>query len=191
MRRRMGDDVEYHPMEAGRVESTEELHALIDREEEQLRRDWDGKQAYMAQQRRIRDLETGAPAPAAGGVDQPVPIPTVDAQYDVGRPPSLGHTDVDSGSAMGRGCGASEYGDPVVSNVIVGLCVAGTFQSAHGSTQKAVDVEGDSNRLVRCYGLDVEDDARAGGAGRPVVAMSSASTPAFFAKCESPPDHVT
>ncbi|GBG81128.1 hypothetical protein CBR_g31804 [Chara braunii] len=49
---RVGDDTEYYPMEGGRAESTEEVHARMDREEEQrlwqLQREWAGRHAYIA-----------------------------------------------------------------------------------------------------------------------------------------------
>ncbi|GBG73308.1 hypothetical protein CBR_g13027 [Chara braunii] len=134
---RVGDDIEYRPMEGGRAESTEELHARMDREEqqrlEQLQREWEGRHAYMGEQQRIRDLETGAALLDAGGVEHHAPTVPHPFTADASTPDTRGPLtsppgDVDSGSAMGGDSTASEYGDPGLSTVILGLDAAGTLQ---------------------------------------------------------------
>ncbi|GBG74874.1 hypothetical protein CBR_g19387 [Chara braunii] len=92
-RERVGDDRQYHPMEGGGAESTEELHARMDREEEQrleqLQREWAGRVAYLAEPQRLRDLETGSAVPHAGGVehnpDPPVTQEAVPMEGDLGE----------------------------------------------------------------------------------------------------------
>ncbi|GBG81680.1 hypothetical protein CBR_g32675 [Chara braunii] len=153
---RVGDEAEYHPVPGGEVESMEELHARMDREEEQrlerLQREWAGRDEYMAEQQRVRDLEMGTAVPDVGGVEHSVPtvphaFPVDAATPDTPVPETSPQGEVDTGSAMGGELGASEYGDPTVSDVILGLCVAGTLQLDNPTTQEAVPMDGNSGEL--------------------------------------------
>ncbi|GBG80170.1 hypothetical protein CBR_g30536 [Chara braunii] len=135
---RVGDDIEYCPTEAGVSELTEELHARLDREEEQrlevLQREWAGRAAYVAEQQRARDLETGAADP--GGVEHrdptaPHPFAADPAQTEEHGDPTV-----------------PEHGDPAVSNVVLGFRAADTLQPDDVRTEEAVAavrMEGDSD----------------------------------------------
>ncbi|GBG74177.1 hypothetical protein CBR_g17891 [Chara braunii] len=153
-RERVGDDVEYRPTEAGVPESTEELHARLDREEEQwlevLQRDWAGKAVYMAEQQRARDLETGAALPDPGGVEHHDPFAPDLAQTE-------GHGDPN----------VPEHGDPVVSDVVLGFRAADTLQPDDVRTEEAIRMKGDSDEHGDggC-GPGVEADDGADTAGR-------------------------
>ncbi|GBG83090.1 hypothetical protein CBR_g36708 [Chara braunii] len=183
-RERVGDEVEYHPMEGGGAESTEELHAQMDREEEQrlerLQREWAGRDAYMAEQQCLRDLERGTTVPDAGGVEHSVPIvlhpfAANAATPDTPVPETSPQGDVDSGFAMGGDFGASEYGDPTVSNVILGLCVAATLQPDPPATHEAVPMDGDSSELDGGRRPDAEGDDGASDPDRLAPAHSAGS----------------
>ncbi|GBG88861.1 hypothetical protein CBR_g48473 [Chara braunii] len=181
---RVGDDTEHRPMEGARVESTEELHARLDREEEQrpekLQREWEGRQEYMEDKHRIRDLETSAVVPDAGRVEHQVrtdpPAFVADASTPDTHTPLLSpEVSVDSVSAMGGDGGASEYGVPVVSNVIVGLYVVYTLQLDPPLSREPLDMEGDSGGMEEGTGADAEGDDEDGDAGRPARAHSAGS----------------
>ncbi|GBG88611.1 hypothetical protein CBR_g48141 [Chara braunii] len=148
---RVGDDVEYRPTEAGVPKSTEELHALLDREEEQrlevLQRDWAGIVVYMAEQQRVRDLEIGAAVPDPGGVEHRDPFAPDLAQTE-------GHGDPT----------VPEHGDPAVSNVVLGFRAADTLQPDDVRTEEAVCMEGNS------------DEHGDGGCGPGVEANDGADT---------------
>ncbi|GBG90644.1 hypothetical protein CBR_g50992 [Chara braunii] len=129
---RVGDDVEYRPTKAGVPESTEELHARLDREEEQrlevLQRERAGRAAYMAEQQRAWDLETGAAVPDPGGVEHRDPFAPDLAQTE-------GHGDPT----------VPEHGDLAVSDVVLGFCAADTLQPDDVRTEETVRMEGDSD----------------------------------------------
>ncbi|GBG68080.1 hypothetical protein CBR_g1201 [Chara braunii] len=151
---RVGDGVEYRPTEAGVPESTEELHARLDREEEQrlevLRREWAGRAVYMAEQRRARDLETGAAVPDPGGVEHRDPFAPDLAQTE-------GHGDPT----------VPEHGDPALSDVVLGFRAADTLGPDDVRTEEAVRMEGDSDEHGdRGRGPGVEADDGADTAGR-------------------------
>ncbi|GBG69885.1 hypothetical protein CBR_g4712 [Chara braunii] len=183
-RERVGDEAGYHPMEGGGAESTEELHTQMDREEDQrlaqLQREWVGRDAYMAEQQRLRDLETGIVVPDARGVEHsvptvPHPFAADTATPDTPVPETSPQGDIDSGSAMGGDLGASEYGDPAVSNAILGLCAAGMLQRDPPATQEPVPMDGDSGELDGGRRPDAEGDDGAGDPDRLAPAHSAGS----------------
>ncbi|GBG76078.1 hypothetical protein CBR_g21318 [Chara braunii] len=81
--------------------------------------------------------------------------------------------DVDSGSAMGGDLGASEYGDPTVSNVVLGLSASGTLQRDPAATQEAVPMDNDSGELDGGRRPDEEVDDGAGDPDRLAPAHSA------------------
>ncbi|GBG66349.1 hypothetical protein CBR_g60000 [Chara braunii] len=125
----------------------------------------------MADQQRVRDLETGTAVHDVGGVEHSVPtVPhagVADAVIpDTPAPETLLQGDVDSGSYIGGELGASEYGDPTVSDVILGLCAAGSLQPGDPATPEAVPMDGDSGELDGGRRPDAEGDDGAGDADR-------------------------
>ncbi|GBG62881.1 hypothetical protein CBR_g34253 [Chara braunii] len=181
-RERVGDEAEYHPVQGGGPESVEELHARMDREEEQrlqqLQREWVGRDKYMAEQQRARDLETGTVVRDVGGVEHsirtvPHGFPADAAIPDTAVPETSPQGDVDSGSAVGGELGASEYGDPTVSDIIVGLCAAGTLQQGDPVSQEAVPMDDDSGELDGGRLPDAEGNDGAGDVDRLAPAYST------------------
>ncbi|GBG75371.1 hypothetical protein CBR_g20000 [Chara braunii] len=166
----------------GGPESVEELHARMDREEEQrleqLQREWVGRDKYIAEQQRARDLEMGTAVRDEGGVQRsfrtvPHAFPADAAIPDTAVPETSPQGDVDSGSAVGGELGASEYGDATVSDVIIGLCAAGTLQPGDAATQEAVPMDDDSGELDGGRIPDAEGDDGAGDADRLAPAHST------------------
>ncbi|GBG80905.1 hypothetical protein CBR_g31461 [Chara braunii] len=92
-RERVGDEADYHPVQGGGAESMEELHARMDREEEQrlegLQREWAGRDKYMAEQQRVRDLETSTAVrdPGDPATQEAVPMDGDSGELDGGRRP--------------------------------------------------------------------------------------------------------
>ncbi|GBG78183.1 hypothetical protein CBR_g26216 [Chara braunii] len=127
-------------MEAGVPESTEELHARLDREEEQLlevlQREWPGRAVYMAEQQRARDLETGAAVPDPGGVEHRDPFA-----------PDLAQTEGQTGAVVPDPGGVEhrdpEHGDHAVSDVVLGFRAADTLQPDDSWKNKYLSVEAD------------------------------------------------
>ncbi|GBG74168.1 hypothetical protein CBR_g17882 [Chara braunii] len=165
LRCRVGDRAEYRTDVREREETVEERYARLDREKEtrlQSMPRWAGREAYEAEQRRQRELETiGAGSPSSVG-----PLPTsdtmqapshagrvgadtcgldagdgglADVRYeggDVGGLETVGADSRAESSDDGEECEAAEA---IVHGVVVGICAAGTDGGIHGGEEEMGD----------------------------------------------------
>ncbi|GBG88096.1 hypothetical protein CBR_g46585 [Chara braunii] len=147
---RVGDKVEYRTNVREREETVEERDARLDCEEEALLQSmprWASREAYEAEQRRQRELETtGVGSQASVG-----PLPTQDTM----RPPSHaegvgadrcgldarggGLTDVRCEAESSDDGDECEAAEPIIHDVVVGICVADTDGGIHGGEEEMVE----------------------------------------------------
>ncbi|GBG76464.1 hypothetical protein CBR_g22212 [Chara braunii] len=108
-------------VERGPVETEEERHARLDREEEERLRSlprWEGRFAYLDEQRRQRDLETGGEG-SRDVDDSGVPEEAIQGEFDYegqdvvmgGGSPSGGRGDSETAGDEGQGAVASDRGE--------------------------------------------------------------------------------
>ncbi|GBG71795.1 hypothetical protein CBR_g9204 [Chara braunii] len=165
---RVHDRAEYRTDVREREETIEERDARLDREEEswlQSMPRWEGREAYEAEQRRKRELETiGAGPPSSVGR-----MPTSDTMQPPSRPSDVvgggAHTcGLDAGGGgqadvpceggpvggveiVGADTGAEssddgeecEDAEATVDDVVIGICAAGTDGGTHGREEGMVD----------------------------------------------------
>ncbi|GBG79033.1 hypothetical protein CBR_g28747 [Chara braunii] len=146
LRCRVHDRADYSTDVREREETVEERDARLDREEEarlQCMPRWEGREAYEAEQRRQRELETIGAGPPSSIRRMPI--------SDTMQPPS-GPSHVVGGGADTCGLDARDtvaesfdddeecvVAEAIVGDVVIGICVAGRDGGTHGGEEGMVD----------------------------------------------------